>query len=300
MWQTIRYLVSEPTAAAVATADAATAIGTTSSQPPHSSKVLTAGWTRLFRGVQTILIGCIPAHALYFSSYEIVKGAFLDSRTGNVSTIGSSLAGAAAVTAHDLVMTPLDTLKQRLQLGHYAGVSHAVREVCRTEGFVALYRSFPITLASNVPYGMVMVATHERCKQFLSSNNNATTAAATITPQWQIVLGSSSAAGLVASAVTTPLDRIKTALQTQQLAPVCRRGLPREACTLKNAFIVKHVNWRQAATSIWREEGAAGFFRGLTPRVLSHTPAVAISWTTYETAKQYLLSSYDDRRHHQY
>jgi len=294
MWQTIRYLVSEP--AVVATA--AVSAGTTA---PHqqpvvaSSRIITAGWTRLFRGVQTILIGCIPAHALYFSSYEMVKAAFTD-KSGEVSTVGSSLAGAAAVTAHDLIMTPLDTLKQRLQLGHYGGVAHAFREVTRTEGAIALYRSFPITLVANVPYGMVMVSTHEACKQFLFSvehNNNNDRQGR---PQWQIVLSSSSVAGLVASAVTTPLDRIKTALQTQQLAPVCRRGLSQEIC--RASIAPKHVNWQQAAATIWREEGAAGFVRGMTPRILSHTPAVAISWTTYETAKQYLLSSHHHHHHH--
>lgn len=306
MWQTIRYLVSEPTISATASVSTA-ATTTASTTTSNNSKILvTAGWTRLFRGVQTILIGCIPAHALYFSSYEMVKKAFLEhSNSEQLSTLGSSLAGAAAVTAHDLIMTPLDTLKQRLQLGHYAGVAHAVREVTRTEGWIALYRSFPITLASNVPYGMVMVSTHEQCKQWLmqanhnNSNNNHTR------PQWQIVLASSSCAGLVASAVTTPLDRIKTALQTQQLAPVCRRGLRHNECARAAAAAssssssvgnnnIKHINWQQAARTILIEEGWAGFFRGLAPRILSHTPAVAISWTTYETAKQYLLVQQSD------
>ena len=34
-----------------------------------------------------------------------------------------------------------------------------------------------------------------------------------------------------------------------------------------------------------REEGYIGFLRGLTPRMMLHAPAVAISWTTYETVK---------------
>ena len=310
MWQTIRYLVSEPTISATASVStAATATASTTTASNNGKILVTAGWTRLFRGVQTILIGCIPAHALYFSSYEMVKKAFLEhSNSEQLSTLGSSLAGAAAVTAHDLIMTPLDTLKQRLQLGHYAGVAHAVREVTRTEGWIALYRSFPITLASNVPYGMVMVSTHEQCKQWLMrANHNNNSSNNHTRPQWQIVLASSSCAGLVASAVTTPLDRIKTALQTQQLAPVCRRGLRHNECARAAAAaassststsvgnnIIKHINWQQAARTILIEEGWAGFFRGLAPRILSHTPAVAISWTTYETAKQYLLVQQSD------
>ena len=240
-----------------------------------------------------MLVGCVPAHALYFSSYEIVKAAFLK-EDGRASTIGSSLAGAAAVTSHDLIMTPLDTVKQRLQIGHYKDARHAARSIYQNEGFVALYRSFPITLLSNIPYGMVMVTTHESCKQMLRDRLDHRPQ-----QQWQIVLIASSVAGFVASAVTTPLDRIKTALQTQQLAPIC--GRRRQNCPMKSknsnaamgipsSATPKHVNWQHAAKTIWIEEGFLGFWRGILPRILSHTPAVAISWTTYETAKHYLLS----------
>ena len=55
---------------------------------------------------------------------------------------------------------------------------------------------------------------------------------------------------------------------------------------------VRHVDWRSAASSIYQSEGLPGFFRGTLPRVMSHTPAVAISWTTYEAAKRYLMGSY--------
>jgi solute carrier family 25 (mitochondrial iron transporter), member 28/37 len=302
MFQTIRYLVNEPVVAATSVfADTAAgkirsavnSVGTTNSMTRIPAEV--AGWSRLFRGIQAVLIGCVPAHALYFSSYEIVKAAFLK-EDGRASALGSSLAGAAAVTSHDLIMTPLDTLKQRLQIGHYSNARHAAQSICQNEGIIALYRSFPITLLSNIPYGMVMVTTHEACKQVLRDYYQFEHR-----PQWQIVLAASSIAGCVASAVTTPLDRIKTALQTQQLAPICGRRI--QDCPLKKSLnnvtgnattmgiIPKHLNWRQAAMTIWVEEGFAGFWRGITPRILSHTPAVAISWTTYETAKHYILSS---------
>lgn len=291
MIQTIRYLVNEPVLAAGTAVHGAT---TLPSQLPNTSTAV-AGWSRLFRGIQAVLVGCVPAHALYFSSYEIVKAAFLK-EDGRASTIGSSLAGAAAVTSHDLIMTPLDTVKQRLQIGHYVDASHAARSIYQNEGFAALYRSFPITLLSNIPYGMVMVTTHEACKQMLRDRLDHRPP-----EQWQIVLIASSVAGFVASAVTTPLDRIKTALQTQQLSPIC--GRRRQNCPLKSKNSItsmgipssvppKHLNWQQAAKTIWVEEGVLGFWRGILPRILSHTPAVAISWTTYETAKHYLLSPY--------
>jgi solute carrier family 25 iron transporter 28/37 len=307
MIQTIRYLVNEPVLETAVQGTNTTSLSTppqkntlasVGSAAAESTKQAVAGWSRLFRGIQAVLVGCVPAHALYFSSYEIVKAAFLK-EDGRASTMGSSLAGAAAVTSHDLIMTPLDTVKQRLQIGHYVDARHAARSIYQNEGFVALYRSFPITLLSNIPYGMVMVTTHEACKQMLRDQLQDDRRPQ---QQWQIVLISSSVAGLVASGVTTPLDRIKTALQTQQLTPIC--GRRKLNCPLKSkqnmaatigipssVATPKHINWQQAAKTIWIEEGFVGFWRGILPRILSHTPAVAISWTTYETAKHYLLSS---------
>merc|ERR1711991_1221901 len=43
-----------------------------------------------------------------------------------------------------------------------------------------------------------------------------------------------------------------------------------------------------AAKQIFAAEGLRGFFRGLAPRVLFHTPSVAICWSTYETIKRTL------------
>jgi Mitochondrial carrier protein len=52
--------------------------------------------------------------------------------------------------------------------------------------------------------------------------------------------------------------------------------------TFKSAIqVIRHVI---------KEEGYMGFLRGLAPRMMLHAPAVAISWTTYETVKSALTS----------
>jgi solute carrier family 25 iron transporter 28/37 len=304
MWQTIRYLTRQQaqpittaatagtaplTRASHAAAAAADAASTTTNSTTATSTFTAVqrhlhGYTRLFRGVQTILIGCIPAHALYFSSYEVVKAAFTDDVSGKVSATGSLLAGAAAVASHDLILTPLDTMKQRMQLGYYkGGMVQAVTHILRQEGGKALYRSFPVTLATNIPYGMVMVSVNEACKQAWHRPD---------VPAWQTVLVSSSVAGCLAATITTPLDRIKTALQTQQLVPACHGSQP-NCPVLLDVDTAKLSSWRHVAQHIYTTEGYRGFFRGMVPRLLSHTPAAAISWTTYETAKHYLLKHYE-------
>lgn len=286
MLQAVRQLVSQQPLALETTTTTATT--TTLNNLKNAAKVPIVEYTdmtRLWRGVQTILVGCIPAHALYFSTYEIVKAATLDPK-GEVTTYGSALAGGAAVVAHDLVLGPLDTVKQRLQLGHYKGLTDALTQMIRNEGMISLMRSFPITLATNIPYGMIMVGTNEALKdqwtRIQSTNGVVEHSQLTL----GVTLGASSVAGLVAAATTTPLDRIKTYLQTQQLAPSCL--MQNDKCPYGGSKAPIVADWRQAALRIYRQEGTAGFFRGMTPRILSHTPAVAISWTTYETFKQYL------------
>ena len=44
----------------------------------------------------------------------------------------------------------------------------------------------------------------------------------------------------------------------------------------------------QIISTIIADEGMNGFLRGIVPRVLSHAPSVAISWTAYEAMKSLL------------
>ena len=272
-----------------------------------------------------MLYGCAPAHALYFSSYEFSKS-WVTSTSSNaanptvqhfMSPLQGALSGCVSTFFHDAVMTPLDTLKQRMQLGHYTSVGHGFTSIVQSEGLMALYRSFPVTLASNLPYGAIMFAVNETLKDYLTSNGSPPTA------MTYMIAGSG--AGAIASALTTPLDRLKTKLQIQHLntvlpnnrttapsisaLPYAKKGhnaigtvmtlhtnpLKPPACNAAEAEImsvnlVKYQGVSDALRSILRDEGAAGLFRGIIPRVCSHTPAVAISWTTYETAKRYLTT----------
>lgn len=282
MVSTMRFIMTNQTSA--------TATLNNSSNSKSSSIV---GAARLWRGVQTMVLGCIPAHALYFSSYEITKEHFSSlSPTHELSCYGGMASGAAATFGHDCVMTPLDTIKQRLQLGHYNGISHAMKSMIQSEGVSSLFRSFPVTLLTNVPYGMIMVSTNEFLKQKWTDPGKSL--------DLQTCLLASSIGGMVAAAATTPLDQLKTFLQTQQLQPACEQGtcpkMVGKPKGLKEAmqFIVRNTH----SVSVGNIEKGGyyyysvmrGLFRGMVPRVVTHTPAVAISWTTYETAKQWLMN----------
>ena len=199
-----------------------------------------AGVGRLWRGVQTMFVGCVPAHALYFSSYEAVKSFSLASASESGGTGGhvghdtlsssqAALAGGAATLLHDLVMTPMDTVKQRMQLGHYEGMGHAFSSIVRGgaskgaagEGWTGLYRSLPVTVMTNLPYGMIMMTTNEWLRAAIEDGLYGVRGAEESSRErpfhFATVLLSGMGAGTAASAATAPLDRIKTRLQTQRM-----------------------------------------------------------------------------------
>ena len=45
---------------------------------------------------------------------------------------------------------------------------------------------------------------------------------------------------------------------------------------------VMFSGFADAASHIWRADGAVGFYRGTAVRALAQAPSVAIVWTTYE------------------
>ena len=69
----------------------------------------------LYRGMGAVVVGAIPSHAANFATYEAFKNALGGNREGHHPII-NGVAGAFATMAHDAVVTPLDLIKQRMQV----------------------------------------------------------------------------------------------------------------------------------------------------------------------------------------
>ncbi|KDO34327.1 hypothetical protein SPRG_01462 [Saprolegnia parasitica CBS 223.65] len=260
------------------------------------------GPLRLFRGVSTMLGASLPAHALYFSVFEACKKSF-GADAAELTPIESGAAGVIATITHDLIMTPMDVIKQRLQLGYYSGVANCMQTMIRQEGLRALYISFPTTFFMNLPYSMIMVSTNESIKKVLNPSGDINVGAYVL---------SGAIAGAVAGALTNPLDVAKTRLQTQMLSfdqPSTMRGCPQKlkglsldkpsSCRVNEPKIHHSSNGHprlqyrgllDAMLQIYKQEGVKAFFRGVGPRVCVHAPSVAVSWTTFEVLKNVIAS----------
>ena len=145
-----------------------------------------------------------------------------------------------------------------------------------------MYRSLPTTLAMNIPYGCVSVAANEALKAKMKRQSGDKLDVGSL-------LACGGLAGAVASLATTPLDVVKTRLQTQHLT--CSLGAAsathdfghkRGLSTAARPPRVMFSGFADAASHIWRADGAVGFYRGAAVRALAQAPSVAIVWTTYE------------------
>ncbi|XP_026679666.1 mitoferrin-1 isoform X5 [Diaphorina citri] len=166
------------------------------------------GVLRPLRGVNAVILGAAPAHALYFSCYEYLKDTFTN-RTLINNNVGYGLAGGMATMLHDGIMTPADVVKQRLQMYNspYRSMLETIRTVYRTEGLVAFYRSYTTQLAMNVPFQSIHFITYEVMQTITNPSRS-------YNPIAHMMSGAIS--GGVAAAITTPLDVCKTFLNTQQ------------------------------------------------------------------------------------
>jgi hypothetical protein len=102
------------------------------------------------------------------------------------------------------------------------------------------------------------------------------------------------------------MDNIKTKLQTQAIKSSCEKfeninlNLDNKCDNnanknkgVLNESEIKYKNITSTIRKIYTENGITkGFFKGLTPRVLSNSPACAISWGTYEIIKHFLITSF--------
>ncbi|MED6218210.1 hypothetical protein PIB30_024849 [Stylosanthes scabra] len=230
------------------------------------------GPSSLYRGISAMALGAGPAHAVYFSVYEFCKQAFSSSSitTNKYSSLVHAASGVCATVTSDAVFTPMDVVKQRLQLksSPYKGVVDCVTRVAREEGVGAFFKSYRTTVVMNAPFTAVHFAAYEAAKKGLVE----------VSPEsaddgrWVVHATAGGSAGALAAVVTTPLDVVKTQLQCQG---VC-------GCDRFSSNSIGHVIER-----VIRKDGYRGLMRGYVPRMLFHAPAAAICWSTYEASKSF-------------
>lgn len=232
------------------------------------SNMMKEGLWRPIRGMGAVVIGAGPAHAFYFGTYEYTKEQM--SKYSRNKHIHYITAATTATLIHDAISNPTEVIKQRLQMYNspYKSVIHCTKQIYKTEGLRAFYRSYYTQLVMNLPYQAIHFSTYEFFQNLLNKNHE-------YNPPVHVLAGG--AAGAAAAAFTTPLDVIKTLLNTQETGIGSTRGM------------------LEAIQQINKLAGPLGYFKGIVPRVLYSMPATAICWSTYEFFK-YLINGSKDKK----
>lgn len=236
----------------------------------------------LYRGFSIVAVGTIPGHALYFAGYELSKS-YLNKMFKNTKDDSIAIhltSGLVADVAGSLTWTPMDVIKQRLQVqkasGHhkYRNSFHAMRVIMAEEGLRGLFRGFGAGIATYGPYVSLYFALYEQIKLFAASDKMLNTQDVYKLPSYVYLLGSATAASISAG-VTCPLDVIKTRVQVQE-------KLPSGEYQYRNGF--------DAFKQIIRTEGSSALFQGIKPRCLWIAGGTALTMLAYEEIRKLVHS----------
>ena len=237
------------------------------------------GWKALFKGLGPNLIGVVPARAINFYTYgngkRVISERFNHGQeTAWVHLTAAATAGVVTGTATN----PIWLIKTRLQLDksraektnshmtrQYKNSLDCVMQTVRNEGIRGLYRGLSASYLG-VTESTLQWVLYEQMKLYLRHREERLVASGRDPTAWDQTLswggriGAAGTAKFFAAMVTYPHEVIRTRL----------RQAPLQDGRLKYTGIM------QCFRTIWKEEGMASLYGGLTPHMLRVVPSAAI------------------------
>lgn len=184
------------------------------------------------------------------------------------SLTSGGIAGAVSRTA----TAPLERLKILMQMQslptsqiRYNGMWDATVQIVRKEGPLAFWRGNATNVIRIAPYSAIGFFTFERLKSIFKQDKPDSA--------WMRIVAGGMAGGC-ASAVTYPLDLVRTRLTLQG-----------------QTTLVKYNGIFHALGSVVKTEGVFALYKGIGTTLAGIIPYNAINFTTYDTVKHLLEPS---------
>lgn len=235
----------------------------------------------IYSGYLPALLGSFPSTMAFFGAYEFTKRTLIIDYNCP-DTLAHLTAGFLGDLASSFIYVPSEVLKTRLQLQgrynnpyfksgyNYRGMTDAAKTIVRTEGPGAMFYGFKATLVRDLPFSALQLAFYEKFRgaalRFVGPNEDLGIG---------LELGTGALAGALAGGLTTPLDVVKTRVQTQSPNSDIQNLLTTNST-------IRSLN------SILKNEGLATTFSGLGPRVVWTSIQSSIMLLVYQTALKYL------------
>lgn len=218
------------------------------------------GFLAFWKGNGTNIIRIFPYSAAQLMANDQYKRLLADG-SGQLTLGKRLMSGAMAGMTATALTHPLDTVRLRLALptNPYSGMTNALVTITKSEGVPALYKGLSPTLIGIAPYAALNFACYDLCKHWFYGNSGKQSVFGN--------LGIGAAAGTFAATVCYPLDTIRRRQQMQGDV---------------------YKNQLDAFRTIWRLEGARGFYRGWAANCLKVVPQNSIRFVSYEIMKKLL------------
>ncbi|RDW73272.1 mitochondrial carrier-1 [Coleophoma cylindrospora] len=263
------------------------------------------GVTTLWRGLSPTLVMTVPANIIYFTGYDWLRYNSKSPINRFASDNYASLvAGSTARMIAAGVVSPIEMFRTRMQASRTIGGSHfaetvkSVSEMVKLNGYSSLWRGLTLTLWRDVPFSGIYWWGYETIRGFLTearesrrgrslevegSRTRARSRSQSRENHTATFVDSFTAgavSGAVASIVTMPFDVGKTRRQTFDKPSAAA------ASGAKNLLAPEEQSMPRFLWHIFKQEGAAGLWRGWVARTLKVAPACAIMISSYEVGKR--------------
>ncbi|SCZ90647.1 BZ3500_MvSof-1268-A1-R1_Chr9g10909 [Microbotryum saponariae] len=238
------------------------------------------GFTGVYRGLSSAVIGSAPGASAFFTTYETLKTrlpAWIP-QLGNDKYAPAlhMLSASGGEVAACMIRVPTEVVKQRSQTSTLPTSGWPIaRSIWTTSGLSGFYRGFGSTVAREIPFTCLQFPMYERMKLVLARRRTASGKASDLPSIEAAACGS--VAGGISAALTTPLDVCKTRIMLSG----------RSAFTLDTATVRQYPSsMLKTFGIIWREEGVRVLFSGLAPRVAWISMGGAVFLGTFEAVKK--------------
>ncbi|KAF5317545.1 hypothetical protein D9619_013146 [Psilocybe cf. subviscida] len=226
------------------------------------------GFSGIYKGVGSVVIGSAPGAAAFFSTYEAMKKVLPLSE--ELAPVKHMIAASVAEVAACMIRVPTEVIKTRMQTSTYgaqgASSLQAARLVMSSSGIKGFYRGFGITVMREIPFTSLQFPLYELLKVKLATKIDRKVLYA----HEAAVCGS--IAGGFAAALTTPLDVLKTRVMLD--TRTSSKELPSLAARLRSIYV---------------NEGPKALFSGVVPRTLWISAGGAVFLGVYEWAVHGLM-----------
>jgi len=226
----------------------------------------TEGVAGLYRGISASLVREMSYSGIRMGMYEPTKNALGGTDPANTSLSIKVAAGAITGSVGSVLANPFDLIKVRMQRPGelpYTSLRNALAEITRSEGGVAgLWRGCTPTVQRAALLTASQVPAYDHAKHLLVDGGH-------MHEGYACHFACSMFAGVVAAAVTSPSDLVKSRMMAQKVDAATGRG-------------ALYADATSCYLQIVRAEGAASLFKGFHGQWLRIGPHTTVSLMCFE------------------